>query len=518
MPSSEKKIKKLVSGTGVIAVGSVVGIMLQFSCGLLVVNTIKPEEYGLYTLAFTIISIAVLLANFGMPEGLAQFTSRYRATLRYDNVWGCILIAAIISIVLSLLLSVSIWFFSDFIAGVFQKPELVYFLKFFVVLIPCMSFMMILLGVFRGLSIAWVQVIFESLSPRLIKLIGLLFVISMGCGLSGVLWVTVIPMILVFFALMLYAYKSIPRVIPYEKPALGVTSKLVRFSLPLYGNRIISLVSIHASTLILGYYVASDMVALHRVTFTIVQFMEVPIVSMAFLYLPTATSLHADNNLNQISNLYKNGTKWITLITMPIFLFFLMDVEFMLTTLFGHAYLPAANALKILSIGFLIHTALGPNGMTLISLGRSKMVLIGSLLGAILSISLNFLLIPQWNIIGAVIAASIGMTVSNLFLSTMLYLKSGIQPFTLNYIKPFVAISLFVIVINYLFDIQPASSTIFHIILPCSLFVICVIAPFVTKSIDANDMVIISAIENKIFKRQFISAKLSKWYGLESVV
>ncbi len=517
MTSTDKQIKKLVGGTGIIAVGSVVGKFIQLLGGLLLVRVIDPREYGLYTLAFAIISIAVLLADFGMRNSLTQFTSKYRATQEHGNIWGCIFFAVIIVGVLSLCFSTSIYFFSGFISGLFRKPELVPFLRFFVVLIPCMSFLLILLGIFRGLCNAWPKMIFEDLSPRLLKVIGLLFVLSMGYGLKGVLWVTVIPTFLVFFALIFYAYKSIPKIIPYKRPAWGETSKLVRFSLPLYGNNIVGLVSFRASTLLLGYYVASDMIALHKVALTIAQLLELPLVSMAFLYLPISTSLYSIQNLHQTKELYKSSTKWIALVSMPIFLFILFDAEFIVVTLFGEGYLPATNALRILSFGFFIHTALGPNGMTLLSVGRPNMVLIASLFGLVFSLSLYILLIPQWNITGAVIAASIGRVVSNLFLSISLYYRTGIHPFSRNYLKVFGAISIVAILLNYLLNLQPTSNIVVHIMLLCGLFLFCICAPFVTKSVDSSDIAIISAIENKLFRRALISDKLANWNGLESV-
>jgi O-antigen/teichoic acid export membrane protein len=82
--------------------------------------------------------------------------------------------------------------------------------------------------------------------------------------------------------------------------------------------------------------------------------------------------------------------------------------------LFGANYAPAATALRILSIGFIISNFMGPNGATLIVMGEVRFVMWATLTTALLNIGLNIALIPPFGIEGTAIASVATITSGNL--------------------------------------------------------------------------------------------------------
>ena len=136
---------------------------------------------------------------------------------------------------------------------------------------------------------------------------------------------------------------------------------------------------------------------------------------------------------------YTIVAKWLAFITMPIFLVLCLYPEYVLNFLFGSAYIDAAPALRILSIGFILEALSGPNVATLIALGESRFIMWATLAAAAINVVLNIVLIPLWGIVGAAIASAVSLTLFGAIKSVKLYASYRIQPLSKNLLKPLIA-------------------------------------------------------------------------------
>lgn len=111
-----------------------------------------------------------------------------------------------------------------------------------------------------------------------------------------------------------------------------------------------------------------------------------------------------------------------------------MFPDVVLDFLFGSRYIGAAIALQILSFGFFVHASLGPNSSILLTMGKTKFVLVGS----IINIILNAVLIPPLGIMGAAFASALSLILIKIGSGIKLYQLSKIHPFAKNYLKPMI--------------------------------------------------------------------------------
>jgi O-antigen/teichoic acid export membrane protein len=169
-----------------------------------------------------------------------------------------------------------------------------------------------------------------------------------------------------------------------------------------------------------------------------------------------------------------------------------------LSLFFGADYILADNALRILSLGFLLHNFMGPNGGTLIALGRSRFMMWNTLGATLLNIGLNAAFIPRWGIEGAAIASAISITTASAVRCGKLYSLIGAQPLSKNLIKPVLAslllVFLFHFIITNFFKISPWMFPLLFIL----YYVIYGFAVLFTKSFGQEDIAILLLIEEKI--------------------
>ena len=169
--------------------------------------------------------------------------------------------------------------------------------------------------------------------------------------------------------------------------------------------------------------------------------------------------------------------------------------ETVLGFLFGSNYAPAANALRVLSLGFIISNLLGPNRATLIVMGKSQFTMWTTLAAAVLNIGLNIVLIPPLGIEGAAIASTMALVAINLIVSWKIYSLARIQPLSKNLIKPTIVSLVLIFFIQFIFGNFVAVT---WWMLPLVLFLyygIYGLAILLTRSFDKEDISMLLTIE-----------------------
>ena len=189
-------------------------------------------------------------------------------------------------------------------------------------------------------------------------------------------------------------------------------------------------------------------------------------------------------------------TKWVCLITLPIFIIFFLYTEQLITIFVGSNYLPSANALKILAFAYVVLNFTGPNISTLIALGKSRFLMYVTIFGAIIIILLNFLLIPTYGVIGAAIGTSIAFIFMTLIKIVKLYSVGKIKPFGYKLIKPTLFSIIFIIPIYY-FTNTLINNWWSLILLGLLLYVVYFISVVLTKSFEEEDLLMLDIIEQK---------------------
>ena len=277
---------------------------------------------------------------------------------------------------------------------------------------------------------------------------------------------------------------------------LKLGRELIRFSLPLLFSGILSFVMNWTDTLMLGYYKSSEVVGLYNAASPLARLIRIFLSSAAFLYPPMASRLYAQNKMNEMKRVYQILTKWVFLLTLPLFSIMFLFPEATINFFFGSKYLPATLALRILALAFMFHTFLGLNGLSLVVIGESKFIMTANLVSAVLNIILNALLIPIYGMEGAAIATATSYFVGNSLSSLRLYQKTKIHPFSWNYVKP-LAISF--VLLGLIQSLHLRVPNIWYVIPVLGVFLgIYFFFVLLSRSVDKEDVELLLAIEKKL--------------------
>jgi O-antigen/teichoic acid export membrane protein len=372
-----------------------------------VARVLGAINYGEYTIALIPISIAMLVQDLGVSTSVTRFCATYRQQGNTDKLREIIWTGIIFTLVTSTLLSIIVFFASDFVTSIFlMKPELGYLLKVAAFAILGNGLYSIVQSVFIGYE----KMQFRSLIQIVYSITrGVLAVVFIwaGMGTYGAVLSNTVGYLFVGFLGLILIYSFIE--FKDKSGSVGFNSilrLLLGFGLPLYAGSLISsgLNQWYNSLMILN--VATEQIGNYGAAMNfgvLISFLTVPIGTVLF---PLFSKVERNDPL--LRQLFNNAVKYTTLVTTPVVGLIILLSEPLIQIIYGQSYPYAAVYLS----GYLLLYAFEGLGGTslgylIIGIGESRISLISSLATFLIGAPLSFLLIPRYQILGLIATALI---------------------------------------------------------------------------------------------------------------
>ena len=73
-----QSLQKIAKGTGIIFIGTIIGMLLGFVGRIIIVRYITQTEYGIFSLALVLMSIFAMISTLGLQEGSTRYIAYFR--------------------------------------------------------------------------------------------------------------------------------------------------------------------------------------------------------------------------------------------------------------------------------------------------------------------------------------------------------------------------------------------------------------------------------------------------------
>ncbi|RJS75440.1 hypothetical protein CW713_07330 [Methanophagales archaeon] len=83
-------LQKIAKGTGIIFIGTVIGMLLGFVGTVIIVRYLTTTEYGLFSLALTVTGILAGLSSLGLGEGATRYIAYFKGQQASKKISGVI--------------------------------------------------------------------------------------------------------------------------------------------------------------------------------------------------------------------------------------------------------------------------------------------------------------------------------------------------------------------------------------------------------------------------------------------
>ena len=432
--SSDSSIRALFKGGSIVFLGSLVGMALSFLSIYVVGRWLGPDGYGAIVLGSTLLTAVSTLVLLGMNTGIGRYLPRYDDPERRR---GVLVSGFQLVLPLSVTSAAIMIFFADRIAAdLFGDPAIAPIIQVFALALPIASIEKLTVGGIQGVKRTAPKVYVENITAHLTRLLLAVAILLAGYGAFGVAFAYLFGHVAAAALGLYYMWKYTPL---FERiPTITMRKELLTFSAPLVVSAMMVKVLHDLDTLLLGYFSTTADVGIYGFIYPIATTVSIVLTSFAFLFMPMLSELHSDGDTGEMKRLYQVITKWIFVVTLPLFamLFVFSDV---ILPFIAPEYAPGALALSILVLGFMTHAVAGPNYKALTAVGETRLVMYDNIGAAVLNVALNLLLIPRYSFTGAAVATVLSYVAVNLAFSYQLYTRTGIHPLTTALVRPGVA-------------------------------------------------------------------------------
>ena len=76
--SVNDSVNRIVTGSGVIFAGTLAGLLFEILIKRVLTSYLSPADFGIYSLALTVISITGAVATLGLNEGVPRYIAYFR--------------------------------------------------------------------------------------------------------------------------------------------------------------------------------------------------------------------------------------------------------------------------------------------------------------------------------------------------------------------------------------------------------------------------------------------------------
>lgn len=388
-----KPIKKLAGQTAIYGLSSVVGRLLNYFLVPLYTRYFAPEEYGVVTELYAYVAFLVIFLTYGLETAFFRFSKKENNS---ERVYGTALISLVISsflfLVLTLLSSSSIASFM----GVGIEPK---YIKYFAIIVA--------LDAVSSISFAKLRNEEKALRFATIRLIGIF--LNIVLNLYFILYKEYLLIEYIFIANLVSSVFTIVLLSP-QMLSSNITfskrlwKKMMFYALPLLiaglagiTNETIDrvllkhLLNTEDATYQLGLYGA-----LYKLSIIMILFIQ----TFRFAAEPFFFDHYKNKNDRGV---YAEVMKYFTIFMSLIFLAVIIFYDFIIGFL-GPAYRDHPDGFQVVSILLLANLFLGILFNLSIWYKLTEKTLYGayiSIFGAVITLLLNFILIPKIGILGS---------------------------------------------------------------------------------------------------------------------
>jgi len=419
---------------------SVFGNGVNYLFMMFLARQLGMEDFGVYALGVTLFNTLILLVTTGFDSGTVKFTSERLALgdqpAARRMVVAAWAIAACWGLFTSVVLAVAA---TPLASAVYGKPGLALPLLLFATAVPFAFTTVLLLSSLQAYQTVRYTVLVKYLWEPLGKwgIVGL--ALMAGWGLAGVVG----GLAVTFMASAVFAGVALVRV---ARPSIHDLSSIQRddvrvlagYCFPLLAANIFGVVAPRMDIMMLGYWASSQDVGLYLVAFQTAAVLALVLGAFDVAFAPIMSHAWARKDDLTFRECYVAVHRMVAMATVPLFVgVVVFRVEIL--SLFGREIGEGGIALTILALGHLLNAMTGGASTVLLMTGRSRTVLMNTVVYGIALVAGTVLLIPRLGILGAAISASCALIGVNILRVWQVWQCHAMLPWTWKTLKPLAA-------------------------------------------------------------------------------
>ena len=309
-----------MTGSVVIFAGTLIGLLFEFLFKRVFTSYFSPEDFGIYSLALTVISLTGAIATLGLNDGVPRYIAYFRGRNEEYKIHELITSAAVRGLTAAVLAMIASPVLFESLAGdgFDIQGKILSIIKIMIFAIPFTILLNVTVAVYRGFDRTNVNMYFYNIIRPLSLLVFASTAVFFGLSFHGVVLMDLLSMIFKFGVMSIYFIKKPPcelkLKLKFSKPA----NQLIRYSFPLLITATLLNIMTWTDTIMLGYFKSAEVVGIYSAVYPLIGFLSIIIGPMGFVFVPVVSKLWGENRTELVGPIYQIMTKWCFMLTFPL--------------------------------------------------------------------------------------------------------------------------------------------------------------------------------------------------------
>lgn len=329
-------------------------IAIQLVAQIVLARMVGPTEFGYYMLAFMVVGIAYILAEFGLSSALVQAKNLTNDEVR--RVWSHLLAASVVAVTAVFLLAVPL-------AELLGIPEAADYLRAATVPLAIQILSSVALGLLRK-DLDFKRIQLAQVGGMLIGQVGVGFTLA---WLLHSAWAILIgwTVQLAFGWAFMYARARHPLRLSLSP----VEARFRRFGIGAWTANIANWSIENLDNILAGRYFGARMLGFYSVGYNLVRYPTNHLVTtLQTVMFPASAALQEDKG--RLRSAYLAVLSLVALVTVPLFVAAATLAEPLIRLLYGPQWLETAGLMQPLALAMPLHAITAVSGPILWGIGR----------------------------------------------------------------------------------------------------------------------------------------------------
>lgn len=447
----------------------------------MVIGRTGPEQYGGFSLAFSIFMIVFMVIMLGLDTGISRFIVRSLSRKDKQGVRDATTTAAIIVVPVGLAAGIALWCCAPILENLFRM-QIAWLLRWFALVLPFYVCGRLFVSVLEAHRKAGASAFVTAFSEGALR-VGVLFVLFL---LGYDILAGAIGYAVSFTAVFVMGIIALR--ICNLKFAINGTFRpeIIVFSVPLMLSASVMMIFDFTGTALLGYFRTGADVGLFNAAQPVARLLTLAGSVLWPLLVPVMTARHFRNH--NLAVICQKVSKWVLLITLPAAAALIVFAKPILSVAFGPVYASAAFSLQLLAIAYLLMAQLVSVQSVLSARGNTLLAFLFSLLGFVANVIVGVWAVPRWGLVGASISTLAGAIVLSACMAFASVKIIRSMPFKMSDLKIlFASIIASCIGLGTMLFLQQKTTmwaSLLALILFCAAYIACILA---LKVLDLKD-------------------------------
>lgn len=450
-------VARILKGSSSVFTGSMVGKGVGFALQLVLTRGLGPALFGIYSYGLTVLRFAREIGTLGLQNGVVRFAAPHHEANEPEKVKGTFLAVGGLGLGAGLVLGAGLFAVSPWLAEwIFQEPDYTRVFQLFACGLPFFVVTYLASRMARALGRMRVDVLLSSILQPAIFLLLVSGLFLLGLGFTAALYAFLASTVLAAGTSFYAIYRLFPPLLSSLPTEVDVRS-LLRFSLPIVGISLAGTGLTYTDRVMLGIFSTEEAVGIYQAAaLTSVQLRFI-LYAITSTFSPIISDLYHNHKPEALSRLYADTVRWIITGTFPVAII-LVTFAPEIMSIYGSGFREGDVALRILALAYFIVAGSGSVGHMLQMSDHQDFAFGVNTFTVLLNLSLNWILIQWYGVMGAALATAITQALSNILQLGGLYWFTSIQPFRWNLWKPVAAATITTVAVGGLYPVLSASA------------------------------------------------------------